>query len=138
LALSFLFFHQDVSSARNVFQNFIERLKEIFRVIIACGVAWLLAEVLKLFFKTPRPPLALHNVHALFSETGYAFPSGHAIFFSAIAVSLYFINKKVGYWFIFFALLIGLARITAGVHFPMDILGGFIIGSLVAYFMKNV
>ena len=36
----------------------------------------------------------------------------------------------------FFALLIGLARIMAGVHFPIDILGGFIIGSLIAFLVK--
>ena len=37
----------------------------------------------------------------------------------------------------FFALLIGVARIIAGVHFPIDILGGFIIGFIVAYFIKK-
>jgi len=36
----------------------------------------------------------------------------------------------------FFALLIGIARIIAGVHFPVDILGGFILGILTAYLVK--
>ncbi len=40
--------------------------------------------------------------------------------------------------FIFFAFIIGLARIIAGVHFPIDILGGFLFGGLIAYFLKNV
>ena len=33
----------------------------------------------------------------------------------------------------FFALLIGLARIIAGVHFPIDILGGFVLGGIVSF-----
>jgi len=37
----------------------------------------------------------------------------------------------------FFALLIGLARIVAGVHFPLDILGGFALGIAVAFLVKK-
>ena len=77
-----------------------------------------------------------------FIEAGSSFPSGHATFFMGLAVALFFIDKKIGYLFMFFALIIGLARIIAGAHFPVDILGGFILGSLVsvsvAYFAKNV
>jgi len=36
----------------------------------------------------------------------------------------------------FFAFLIGIARIIAGVHFPIDILGGFILGAGIAYLIK--
>jgi membrane-associated phospholipid phosphatase len=34
-------------------------------------------------------------------------------------------------------LLIGVARIIAGVHFPIDILGGFCLGFLVAYLFNK-
>ena len=41
-----------------------------------------------------------------------------------------------------FAVLIGLARIMAGVHSPQDILAGFILGGLsslaVAYLVKRI
>ena len=78
------------------------------------------------------------NIVPLFSESGYAFPSGHATFFMALAFALFFNHKKAGYVFILFALLIGIARIIAGVHFPVDILGGFILGFFIAFFVKNV
>jgi undecaprenyl-diphosphatase len=137
-AVLFLFIHPDVSPAKNVIRNFIDRVKEGCLVCVSCLLAWLVAFCLKHLFKVPRPPLSLSGVHSLFVETGYSFPSAHALFFSAIAVSIFFINRKAGYWFMFCALIIGLARIVAGVHFPADILGGFIIGSLVAYFVKSV
>lgn len=69
-------------------------------------------------------------------ESGYAFPSGHSTAFMALATSIFLSHKRVGYLFIVFAVLIGLARIVAGVHFPLDILGGFILGAGVAYIVK--
>ena len=84
------------------------------------------------------PFIALQNVSALFNESGFAFPSGHATFFSAIGFALFRNHKKVGYIFILFAILIGIARVAAGVHFPLDILGGFLLGWLISYFLRFV
>lgn len=99
-------------------------------------LAYFISEILKILFHTTRPFLALPNVQALFTESSYAFPSGHATFFSALAFAIFFLHKKAGYVFICFAVLIGVARIVAGVHFPVDILGGFVLGGLVAYLLR--
>lgn len=116
--------------------------KEFILICVSGGFAWIFAKILKILIHTPRPFDIFSQVHSLFLETGYAFPSGHTAVASAIAFALFFINKKIGYIFIFFTLIIGIARIIAGVHFPIDILGGFILGGIVsylfAYFIKNV
>ena len=113
--------------------------RQLFLVCFSGGIAWLLTKfVAKILFHTMRPFVIFPQVQSLFAETGYAFPSGHTTVAVAIAFALYFINKKVGYVFMFFALLIGLTRIIAGVHFPIDILGGFVLGALVAYFVKKI
>ena len=81
----------------------------------------------------------MSDVQSLIKETGFSFPSGHASFFMALACAIFISHKKAGYLFMFFALLIGIARIIAGVHFPVDILGGFILGyaiSRVIYFFR--
>jgi len=134
----FLLMHHEVFKAKNVLQILIQKKKEILFVFVSAFISYVLAVILKIIFHTLRPFLALPNVHALFSETGFAFPSGHAAFFGALGVALFFTHKKAGYVFMFFAILIGLARIVAGVHFPIDILGGFILGALVAFSLKNV
>ena len=122
--------------------DFIKKNKKIITVFFAGVTAWVLSVVLKILIHAERPFVVLPDVFPLFPETGFAFPSSHAAVFMALAVSIFFTHKKVGYIFIFFALLIGLARIIAGVHFPIDILGGFVLGlaagALVAYFRKNV
>lgn len=138
----FLLFHHEVFRAENPWKVFLQKKKEILLAFFTGSLAWVLAKVLKLFIHTARPFVAMPNVHALFPESGYAFPSGHATFFSALAVSIFFFHKKAGYVFILFAVIISFARIAGGVHFPVDIVGGFILGAIVSYavafFMKNV
>jgi undecaprenyl-diphosphatase len=138
LAGIFLLFHHDVFKAEKPFQVFLQKKKEILLVFFSGILAWLVDTVLKYLIHTPRPFDVFPQVHSLFAESWYSFPSGHATFFMALAVSIFLSHKKAGYLFMFFALLIGIARIIAGVHFPVDILGGFVIGALVAFFVKSV
>ncbi len=142
LAGLFLLFHHEVFQAENPYQVFMQKKKEIILVFFSGILAYIAAYVIKHFVVLERPFNSLSNVVSLFPETGHTFPSGHATFFMALAVSIFLTHKKAGYIFMFFALLIGLARIIGGVHFPADILGGFILGGivacLVAYFQKNV
>ncbi len=116
--------------------------RDLALVLFSGGAAWFVSKfIAKLIFHTDRPFVMFSQVQSLFPETGFAFPSGHTTVAAAIAFAVFFINKKVGYLFLLFALDIGLARIAAGVHFPIDILGGFVLGALisfaVAYFVKK-
>lgn len=109
--------------------NLEPRLKKIIFVFSSAVFAWVLTTILKSIIASPRPFIVFESIKPLFLHGGMdSSPSGHATFFSALAISLYLINKKMGTFFIFGAILIGLARIIAGVHFPIDILFGYIIG----------
>lgn len=141
----FLLFHHEVLSSKTFskdidiwdsFKVFKQKWKEIALVFFSGVTAWCIAYVLKLIIHTPRPFTLFSQVSSLFPETGFAFPSGHATFFMAIGFAIFFSHKKAGYIFIFLALLIGIARIMAGVHFPVDIFGGFILGTVTAYLVR--
>ena len=138
LAGVFILMHHEVFKAESTFQVFLEKKKEILSSFLTGILAWILAHILKFLFSTIRPFEAFPQIQSLIRESGFSFPSGHAAFFMALAVSIFFFHKKAGYWFMFFALIIGVARIVVGVHFPIDILGGFILGALIAYFIKSV
>lgn len=90
------------------------------------------AEAIRFFYHRPRPFLALDLPHLL-TETSYSFPSGHAIFFFALAAGIYTSNKRLGAGLFVAAVLIGLGRVAAGVHYPSDILGGALLGILVGW-----
>ncbi len=129
----FLLFHHEVLKAESPARVLWEKKREITAVFLPGVTAWVVSFILKNLFQTTRPFLALTNVSSLFSESGFAFPSGHATFYSALAFSIFFLHKKAGYVFMLFALIIGVARIAGGVHFPVDILGGFLLGFVISY-----
>ncbi len=133
LAGLFLLFYHEILQVKNLFRVFLEKKKEILFVFFSSFLAYIISVILKLVIHTPRPFTVFSNVQALFNESSFSFPSGHTMFFSALAFSIFFLHKKAGFVFMFFAFLIGIARITAGVHFPIDILGGFILGGAVSY-----
>lgn len=136
LAGLFLLFHHEIFRAESPVRVFLEKKKEIFVVFFSSFLAYFFSVLLKILFHTPRPFVLLPEVSSLFGQSGYAFPSGHASFFGALAFSIFFLHKKAGYIFMLFALLVGIARIAAGVHFPVDILGGLILGAITAYLVK--
>lgn len=90
----------------------------------------LLTELIRFFYYRPRPFLTL-EISPLIDQVGKgSFPSGHAAFYFALAGVIFFLNKKAGWYFLAGALLIGIARIFVGVHWPLDILGGLLVGAL--------
>ncbi|MDQ3245093.1 MAG: phosphatase PAP2 family protein [bacterium] len=137
LAMFFLLMHHEVFSDKEPVKAFLQKWREIIFSFFTSIFAWFMAYVLKILIHHPRPFLALPDVQALLTESDYSFPSGHATFYIALAFSIYLIHKKAGSVFIIFALFIGIARISAGVHYPLDILGGFVLGILVAYSLKK-
>ncbi len=84
---------------------------------------------LKHGFALPRPLLVPH----LDSVTTFAFPSGHAANSTALAGALALLIGRR--WALGVAagvaLLIGVSRTWLGVHWPTDVLGGWMVGSAV-------
>jgi len=109
-----------------------ERIKNYWMVglaFLAAGISRLVfCEIIKLLVNRPRP-FEVHQVVQLISyEVGQSFPSGHAAFFFALAMAVYFFNKRASWWFFVGAALIGLSRIYVGIHYPSDILAGALVG----------
>lgn len=118
------------------FSHYSKRQK--WGLLIVAGAASIISrfgvtELIRLFYHRPRPFLALPDVHNLFIDTAWSFPSGHATFFFALSTAVYLYNKKWGLWFFLATILITVSRVIAGVHYPSDILGGALIGIVVAY-----
>lgn len=100
-----------------------------FYALAMAVFAWALTEFFQLFYFTPRPFIALDNVNLLFTRgANDSFPSGTTTFAFALATAVYFYNKKIGVFLFATATLIGLSRIIVGIHWPIDILAGGILG----------
>lgn len=138
LAGLFILFHHEIFRAENPLQVLRQKYREISSVLFSVIFAYLFSLLLKILFHTPRPFQVLDGVNSLFLESGYAFPSGHSTVFMALGLAIYLMHRKAGYFFIFFAFLIGLARVMSGVHSPVDILGGFIFGAIIAILARKI
>lgn len=96
----------------------------------------LMSDILKhAIFRHPRPFAALPDVIQLISISAYdSFPSGHATAFAALTTGVFIHDRRLGWCFIVATLLIGVARIAAGIHYPIDILTGYLIGFAITFF----
>lgn len=104
----------------------------LFLAVLAIGL--LLNIILKVIFQRPRPDFD----PILDLSSSYSFPSGHAmnsfIFYSVLAYFVYhftrnlFLSISAIISAVVIILLVGFSRVYLGVHYPSDVLAGFIAG----------
>lgn len=96
------------------------------------------SQVLKGYFERLRPCQDFPEMVRLLvghCPGNASFPSSHAV--NHFAIGIYFMLslkayfKKWSYLFVFWALSICYAQVYVGVHFPLDVLGGAVIGILI-------
>ncbi len=114
--------------------RFLFVIETALAVILSRGI---LTEAIRFFFPVARPFAAL-GLEPLFFETNNAFPSSHAAIFFAIAVVVGYFDRRMGLWFFALAIINGIARVAGGVHWPLDILGGFVVAVLGAAFAHKI
>lgn len=120
-----------------------------FKIFLITAISMLIARfgvtnLIRFLYPRSRPFID-YQVNQLIPESVNGFPSGHAALFFALAAAIYFYpnrepaasngasNKKWGLLFFVAAILMGLSRVVAGVHYPSDILAGAVVGILSAY-----
>lgn len=96
------------------------------------------------FFKTliarPRPIIILNDITAREMVTfGDGFPSGHTALATVVAITLLPYFPRAFKWvpFVWIA-MVAWSRIYLGVHAPLDVLGGFVLGLLVVILAEQI
>jgi len=94
------------------------------------------SQLLKKNIKRPRPchlPASEQPVHLLIPRgSGYSFTSSHATNHFGVAAFLFVtlgtLLGRYRWWLIFWAATIAYAQVYVGVHYPMDVLSGGLLG----------
>ncbi len=103
----------------------------VVAALLSAALALLVAHVITGIWDRPRPYVAHPAQAHLFiaPSNDSSFPSDHATAAFAIAVSLVLRSRRVGYIALAMAVVLGVARVAVGVHYPSDVLAGALIGT---------
>lgn len=94
-------------------------------------------DALKMTFQGPRPYWYSQSIRAYAAETSFGVPSGHAQTAAGVWGMVAAGLKRAWAWIVagLLIFLIGLSRLYLGVHFPHDVLLGWLIGGLLLWLM---
>lgn len=109
-----------------------KKWRPIILFCLSVGIAFVLMLIAEQLFPSDRPFVGATVTMLIEHEANQSFPSSHTAAAMAVALSLLCFTpfKKWGAVAVIAALLVGLSRIVAGVHFPLDIAGGIAVAVL--------
>ncbi|MDR7077522.1 undecaprenyl-diphosphatase [Neobacillus niacini] len=105
---------------------------------ISAIITLLITSLIKLIYFKPRP-FSRNRVNLLApvpSNKDSTFPSKHTTIAFSVAISVLLYKRILGYILSVLAFLSGISRIWMGQHYPSDIIGSALIGSIVAISVK--
>ncbi|MBI3989462.1 MAG: phosphatase PAP2 family protein [candidate division NC10 bacterium] len=95
------------------------------------------ATLLKNLFQRARPCQVLDQVRILVGcSSSFALPSNHATNIFAIASFFAYADRRLLVPLFVLAFLVGYSRIYVGVHYPLDVLGGAVLGIALGLFIS--
>ncbi len=125
---------------------FLLQLWEKWKDMAICGafiaiVSYVISRIAGALYYDPRPFVVGHFIPLIAHAADNGFPSDHVLLAGAVAMVIWFYNKKISIVLWVFALLIGWARVYIGIHHVTDIIGSIVIvlaaGSVYALFEKR-
>ena len=109
--------------------------KQILKAFIFTSIAILINQCISHVYYHPRPFVMEVGRTLIYHAPNGSFPSDHMLIFSSIAFSyLFSAQRKLGIFLLIMAWLVAWSRVYLGVHFPLDMLGAFLLAFALNFF----
>ena len=109
--------------------------KQILKAFIFTSIAILISQCISHVYYHPRPFVMEVGRTLIYHAPNGSFPSDHMLIFSSIAFSyLVSAQRKLGIFLLVMAWLVAWSRVYLGVHFPLDMLGAFLLAFALNFF----
>ena len=109
--------------------------KQILKAFIFTSIAILISQCISHVYYHPRPFVMNVGRTLIYHAPNGSFPSDHMLIFSSIAFSyLFSAQRKLGVFLLIVAWLVAWSRVYLGVHFPLDMLGAFLLAFALNFF----
>ena len=106
--------------------------KLALQAMTSMGLSTLIVAILNALFFRPRPFDEIGVTTLLYRPTDSSFPSNSAAVLFGLGFAIWLGNRPIGKIFLLIAVIHSFARLIAGMHYPLDIIGGASIGALTA------
>lgn len=94
----------------------------------AAAIGLLANQAVSHVWDRPRPYEAHAGIVPLLPRSADpSFPSDHATAALSIAVGVFLVSRRAGWFFLGFAALVSLSRVLAGMHYPSDVLASLVV-----------
>ena len=110
----------------------VNRDERVIRIVLVTGISFILVSIFRYVVDAPRPYTLYEFKPVVKKEkTGQSMPSRHVFSATTIAMFTLLLNPWLGGTMLFLAAILAILRVLGGVHYPSDVLAGYVIGILV-------
>jgi undecaprenyl-diphosphatase len=107
--------------------------RAVLRAVLVLLISGALVSLSNVLYFRDRP-FRYHEATVLFYyPTDSAFPSNSAAVMFGLAAAIWLVDRRWGWPMMALAAAFGTSRVYCGVHYPGDILGGFVVGAGTAW-----
>ena len=114
-----------------------KKSRKLKTYLLLPAVAFILVSIFRKKWNRPRP-YENPEIHTITKreKKGQSFPSRHLFSYFLISVLLLSLCPPAGILMMASGLILAAIRVILGVHYPSDVLGGFLLGLVIAYMVE--
>lgn len=103
--------------------------------LVAYGVGQIIGHAVR----RPRPFTVFTHAEVLVHKANdFGFPSDHAVVAGAVTAGLFLVNRRLAIVSTVLAVVMAVARVYVGVHYPGDVAAGLIVGTAVVLILSPI